>query len=82
MNAIHECEQDSTLVKNEAKRAFLGAENKSSINRIMSAYTVSQFSYAVSRAHGILVVAGLCPLDLSPRGVHSVILVLLDNEHR
>ena len=50
---LHDCEQDSTLVKNEAKRAFLGAEKKSSINRIMSAYTVSQFSYAVSRAHGI-----------------------------
>ena len=34
--------------KNEAKRAFLGAEEKSSINRIMSVHTVSYLSYAVS----------------------------------
>ena len=47
---LHDCKQDSTRVKNEAKRKFLGAEEKSSINRIMSVYTVSQFSYAVSRA--------------------------------
>ena len=50
MNAtVHGCEQDSTLVKNEEKREFLGAEDKSSINRITSVDTVSQFTYAVSR---------------------------------
>ena len=48
MNAtVHDCEQDSAWVKDEAKRAFLGAEKKSSISRMMSVYTVSQLSYAV-----------------------------------
>ena len=37
MNAtVHDCEQHSTWVKNEEKRAFLGVEEKSSISRIMS----------------------------------------------
>ena len=47
--AVHGCEQDSTWVQNEEKVAFLGAEEKSSISRIMSVDIVSQFSYAVSR---------------------------------